>query len=289
MSFVELCRAETPDGLLLDGALHLPHKVANPSDGLDAFLLLHGSGSHFYAGGALETFATLAAERGVAALRVNTRGHDGVTRIAARLGPRRGGAAYEDLDECRHDVQGWLTFLERRGMRRVVLVGHSLGGVKAVFAAARDQPATVVAVAAISAPRFRHEALSTRPAFREDFERARELVAVGEGETLLPMREPLPQVMAAAAIVAKYGPHDDYDLIRHLPDVGVPTLYVVGTESVRMSVAFETMPDDLRRVAITQRHVALEIVEGANTVYTGCPEVPFERAWDWLARVLPVR
>lgn len=289
MTVVELCRVETQDGLLLDGALHSPRdgadsgSVAGGLVGVDAVLLLHGTGSHFYAGGVLEEFAVRAAASGVTAVRVNTRGHDPMTRIPGRNGSTPGGAAYENVSECPLDIAAWLVFLESRGMRRVLLVGHSMGGVKAIYAAtATKLPETVVGVVAISAPRFHHAQLATRPAFVEDYERAVELVEAGHGETLVRTREPLPLLLTASGVVAKYGTRDDYDIVRHIPSLSVPALYIVGTESARTSVAFETIPTDLAALVEAGHDLTVEIVEGANTIYADCADEPFNRAWAWI-------
>ena len=44
---------------------------------------------------------------------------------------RRLGAAYETVDDCRHDVTAWVEFLKSCGHKRIILIGHSLGGLDA--------------------------------------------------------------------------------------------------------------------------------------------------------------
>ena len=73
---LELVRVVTNDEIYLDGALLLPDEGVTAELPVDAFLLVHGTGSNFYAPGVLETFARQAAEAGAPALRINTRGHD---------------------------------------------------------------------------------------------------------------------------------------------------------------------------------------------------------------------
>src|SRR5262245_5486392 len=75
----ELIHVQTSDGLRLAGALHVPKREATLP--VDAFLLIHGTGSNFYAPGILETFAGQAVDAGCAVLRINTRGHDGIASI----------------------------------------------------------------------------------------------------------------------------------------------------------------------------------------------------------------
>src|SRR5579862_6226124 len=100
---IELVRVTTSDGYHLDGALHLPAAGGVNPFPFDGVLLVHGTGGNFYTHGVLESFALQAAERGVAALRINTRGHDYMSLIRGIEHSSRGGATYEVLSDCRHD------------------------------------------------------------------------------------------------------------------------------------------------------------------------------------------
>src|SRR5262245_44489099 len=104
-----LCRVTTADGLQLDGSLQQPtNQTHNPSCGL---LLIHGTGSNFYGSGILATLAEQAVADGYAVLRINTRGHDLAASIPGPKGPVQGGAAFEHVLDCRHDITVWCDFL----------------------------------------------------------------------------------------------------------------------------------------------------------------------------------
>ena len=92
------------------------------SDGLadsgpTAAILLHGVAGNFYTSSTFEPLIPKLQELGLAVLCVNTRGHDSV--FGASLGNvrRRFGAAYEIVDDCRHDIAAWIEFLKSRGHR----------------------------------------------------------------------------------------------------------------------------------------------------------------------------
>ena len=70
----------------------------------------------------------LALAAGLAVLRINTRGHDGMTQIPGRKGSQQGGATWERISDCTLDLAAWLSFLQSREASRVALVGHSMGG-----------------------------------------------------------------------------------------------------------------------------------------------------------------
>ena len=263
----------------------LPDETVRSTLPVDTFLLVHGTASNFYAGGVLETFAGQAVASGAAVLRVNTRGHDRMAAIPSERGAVAGGAAYERIAECCFDVTSWLDLLVARGFSRIALIGHSMGAVKAIFSQARAAHSSVSCVVGISPPRFSYERLASGiggDEFGEDFYRASQLVDDGRGSELISVRYPLPLMLTADSFLAKYGPHDDYDIVRHLPDVACPTLIVLGTGSVANSSAFAGLPDEIQRLTIEHSRLALELVEGANTVYSTCEDVPFVRTAAWL-------
>ena len=280
---IELVHVETADGLFLDGALWRPQQKGKLP--VDAFLLIHGTGSNFYAPGVLETFARKALSAGTAVLRINTRGHDGMCSIPGRTGSVQGGATYERISDCTLDVTAWVSWLTANGFSRVALVGHSMGGVKAIYSQAQAYHPAVAAVIGISPPRFSHQRMSLHPRgdkFRDDFLRATGLVAQGQPEQLLAVTQPLPFLATAAGYVEKYGPEDRYDFVPLLSQVPCPALILLGSESIKASPAFAELDTALAEVAAGNPAITCEIVDGANIDYVGCDEVPFVRAAQWL-------
>src|SRR5262249_2835683 len=77
---VDLVQPTTRDGVRLDGAFQAP--AAPAAAPLDAMCLAHGTGGSFYSSTLLEAVAERLLGLGVAALRVNTRGHDVMSNAA---------------------------------------------------------------------------------------------------------------------------------------------------------------------------------------------------------------
>jgi len=277
----EFCRVITKDGLSLEGLLFTPHNSGIPPH--RTWLLIHGTGSNFYALGVLEAFADLALQAGHAVLRVNTRGHDAITR----LGGRNAGAAYETISECRSDIAAWVKFLEDREMPSIGLVGHSMGAVKAIYAQANDGHPAVGRVVAISPPRFCHARFAASPdcaRFREDEQRAQKLVREGRGEELIAIRQPLPMWITAESFLAKYGPHDDYDIVKHLDRLNCPTLILMGSVAAKSSPAFAGVYEEVQSVlqGSSDSAVACELIEDADVGFSACLHEPFHRTQGWL-------
>src|SRR5262245_37911304 len=133
---VDLVQVTTRDGVRLDGAYQAPSGTSRGS--VDAAVCVHGTGSNFYGSTLFEALAERLLKLGVAVLRVNTRGHDLMSTAATPRGGRRQGAAYEVLDDCRHDLTGWAAWLRERGHPRVGLIGHSSGALRCLYAQAHD-------------------------------------------------------------------------------------------------------------------------------------------------------
>ncbi|MEK6238492.1 MAG: alpha/beta fold hydrolase [Planctomycetales bacterium] len=289
---VELLRVRAEDGLLLDGALHLPEKVNPPDEKkasasfpVDAFLLVHGAGSNFYAPGVLETFALQAARFGVPAARINTRGHDGVCSIPGEHGAAQGGATFETVSDCRLDLRAWLDALADRGFRRIALTGHSLGAVKCCLAEADRSHPNTACVIALSPPRFHHQTFLSHPkgqAFREDYQRAKTLVDQGRPDELFRARQPTPFLAAAGGFVAKYGPDDPYDFLKCLPLISAPKFILVAERSMNRSPAFDGLPDAIAKSAATDCQV--QVAPDAEVGFSSCLEEPFARVESWLRR-----
>jgi pimeloyl-ACP methyl ester carboxylesterase len=285
----ELVRVTTADGLWLDGTFARPEPAIRPMLPLDACVLVHGTGSHFYAPGVLETFSHHALSAGVAILRINTRGHDGISSIPSETKALRGGATYENVADCPLDLAAWIEHLRDRGYSRIGLCGHSMGGVKSAYTLAQGAGSKVQALILISSPRFHHQTMMNHPeavAFRADYKIACQAIDAGRPGELINVTQPMPFLATAAGFLDKYGPADKYDLARLLPRVMCPVLYVLGTQSPDQSIGFAGLPTTLADLASQYPHIQVSFVEGANTNYSGMDHIPFERAWKWMQEVL---
>ncbi|MDA0831636.1 MAG: alpha/beta fold hydrolase [Planctomycetota bacterium] len=284
-----VCYVITEDGVRLDGVLQRAPANANADCiPVDVFLLVHGTGSNYYAAGVLERFAADALVGGTDVLRVNTRGHDGICALSGPGKRRFGGAAFEVVSDCRHDLSAWLSGLESRGYRHVCLVGHSMGGVKSIFAQAHDHHRLVEAVVAVSSPRFCHRLLMSYPQtkrFRDDWQRAITRVEQGNGGELIHVMQPLPLWMTAEGFLAKYGPDDPYDLVRWIPDVNCPVQYIVGSQTVATSPAFFEIDSQLEQIIPNSYNFTVQVVADADMNYNVAPEKPYELTERWLREV----
>jgi pimeloyl-ACP methyl ester carboxylesterase len=280
---VDLVQTTTRDGVRLDGIFQSA-SIGSRSLPLDAVCFVHGTGSNFYSSTLFDAFAERLLGLGSAVLRINTRGHDLMSTAATGRGGRRLGAAYEIVEDCRHDLAAWTEWLAQRSGPRVALIGHSLGAVKCLYALAHEPKLPVCCAVAVSPPRLSYEWFCSSPegpAFLQTYAEAEEQVRAGHPAALLEVKLPLPFVVSAAGYLEKYGPDERYNYLRFVGSVSCPVLLTFGEIEVRDNMAFRGAPQALAEV----RHrapLAVEVVPGADHFYTGVRDGLLERVASWL-------
>jgi pimeloyl-ACP methyl ester carboxylesterase len=283
---VDLIHTTTRDGVRLDGMLQLPATSSHwPVDGL---CFVHGTGGNFYGSTLFDQIGAHCLNRGCAVLRVNTRGHDGISNAVTSKGGRRIGAAYEVVDDCRHDIGAWIDFLKERVGPRVGLVGHSLGAVKAIYALAHENDLTVPCAIAISPPRLAYSWFCESPertGFLETYQRAEALVGAGQPTALIEVTLPLPFAITAAGYVEKYGPDERYNYLKLLRAVRCPLLVTLGAFESTNNMAFRAAAEaigELRRLNVT-----VETIAHADHFYTNARNDLIAQLERWILN-LPV-
>ena len=283
---VDLVQTTTRDGVRLDGMLQMP--TASRTWPLDAVCCVHGTGGNFYASTLFDAFATRCLEQGCAVLRVNTRGHDGISNAVTVKGGRRLGAAYEIVDDCRHDLTAWVDFLKANVGPRVGLVGHSLGAVKCLYALAHEPDLQVAGVVGISPPRLSYSWFCSNPegaTFLETYHQADALVQAGRPAVILEVQLPLPFVITAAGYVEKYGPDERYNYLRFLKGVTCPVLITLGSLEVADNMAFRGAPAAVAELASRQPSLFLATIPNANHFYTEARDALISQLDPWLGNL----
>lgn len=282
---VDLVQTTTRDGVRLDGMFQVPPVPGSAALPVDAVCFLHGTGGNFYSSTLFDAFAERFLELGCAVLRVNTRGHDLMSNAVTAKGGRRLGAAYELVDECRHDLAAWLDWLRQRAGERVGLVGHSLGAVKCLYALAHEPQLPARCVVAVSPPRLSYSwfcANPEGPQFLDTYAQAERHVEAGQPATLLDVKLPLPFVVTAVGYVEKYGPDERYNYLRFLAGVPCPALVTLGSVEVANNMAFRGAPEALAELGDRKGRLTVATIAGADHFYTGVRAELLARVEAWL-------
>lgn len=275
-----LVRIRTGDGLDLPGALWVPARRAT-SLAVDGVIMVHGSTGSV----TTELLVTLARDLagfGVPALTFSNRGHD----IVWQLEERYYGHAFENVGECLADIDGALDLMQRLGCSRVVVVGHSLGGLKSVFYGVNGSRSSLAAIVSVSPPRFSpsfYEGSPWAAKYREVASRVQAANAQNP-EQLIEIDFPFrPTLMSPRTYLQKYC-SEQFNIVDLAPNVRVPWLYTVGTEELG-GASFNHAPDDLRTAPDGPQPREVVEIPDADHFYTGVEVRLCAAIRDWLARL----
>lgn len=288
----DLVRTQTDDGMRLDGAFYAASLTSANSTSANStsaaahgtIVFLHGAGSNFYGGAISQTLAETLPSSGWSVLRANTRGHDGVH--TANQGGRgvRQGAAYEILDESRHDCAAWVQWAKSQDSSGgVILAGHSLGAIKAVYTTSKSS-LDLKGLIAVSPPRLSRTAFQYGPQsseFMATLADAEKCVGDGEGERLIESPFPFPMLITCRTFVDKYG-SEKYNVLEHVPAITPPALFVFGElELAGGGVAFAGLDEAISHRATSGR-LDVRVVANADHFYQGVREELGKTVEDWL-------
>jgi hypothetical protein len=284
---VDLVQTTTRDGLRLDGMFQAAANA--PAVPLDALCFVHGTGGNFYSSTLFDALTERLLAMGIAVLRVNTRGHDGISTAVTSKGGRRQGAAYEVADECRHDLTAWLGWLRGRAGPRVGLLGHSMGAVKALYATAHEAQLRPACVIAVSPPRLSYStfcASANGPQFLETYADAERLTGAGTPAALMDVKLPMPYVITAVGYLEKYGPDERYNYLRYVGGLPCPVLVTLGEVEAANNMAFAGAPEELTRLAVRYPRLRSEVIAGADHFYTASRHALATCVETWLRTAL---
>ena len=279
----ELVTTSTSDRCRLHGFLMPANGPKNRR--FDAAIVTHGLGGNFYSSRFLNRLATTLTEVGIAALLGNTRGHDLLNTTVKGAGTVHLGAAFERVGDCTADINGWVDFLVGRGLERTLIVGHSLGAIKALYSQAHSRHDHVHAICALSATRLNHQQLLNSPEgdrFQQMLQQARDLVDGGQPDALMRVSFPFATWMGAGAYLEKYGTDNHYDWFEFAERISVPTLLVFGERELSQNPAFDGLQEQLEVRLAGWDHFTLEIVAEADHFYSGKSAEACQLLKEWL-------
>ena len=254
---VDLMSTTTSDGIVLDGAFFAPEPGTSRKGPVDAVLLIHGSGSRFYASFTLEMAEDLRAQ-GYACLALNTRGHD--TVWVDREDGTHHGNAFEILD-----LRAGIDYLCELGYGNIGILGHSMGAVKVAYYSAIEQDDRVTTVIPVSPVRLSYSYyMESEDAeeFQTIIQQAGQMEAEDKALELMTVNFPIPETFTAAAYLDKHGPAERYNLVSLAPRVKMPMFVLAG--SLETHTRLRDIAQDLALAAVNSPRAEYLIVDGGR-------------------------
>jgi len=215
----ELIKLTTSDGLQHFGAIYHARDYTSRAEKPVGVVLVHGYTGTF-TGEVEGALPPMLAAAGYTTLVANNRG-------AGILG-----AARERFEGCVPDIRAAIDLMADRGYGRIILLGHSKGGVKAAYYLAQTGDPRVIALGLLSPASGAREIgdLNRRliggdqsDAWYEEVER---IVAAGQEEALYAM--PTWPYLATAGMIVDHARRRDADLAALLPGFNLPVLAMCG-------------------------------------------------------------
>lgn len=247
----ELIRLTTTDGKTHFGAIYPGQGDSLSPTGV---ALVHGMTGSF-TGEVESALPPRLAQRGYTTLAANNRGNGLL------------GSATEDFQGCLADIQAAVDELARRGFKRIALIGHSRGAVKAAYYLSQTRDRRVCGLGILSPAASAHQMpqwvarqFGGKKAGRW-LEKAQKRAANGKGSHLY-TDGAWPYLISAGTLADNLAQNQD-DVLAILPALKAPVLAACGSlELDWCSVVVELLKKAPSRCRV-------EVVEGADHVYNG--------------------
>ncbi len=258
----ELVRLTTSDGKIHYGAFYpadLPSSVG--------VVLVHGMTGSFV--GEIESAVPpMLAAAGLPTLVANNRGHGLL------------GAATETVGGVLPDIAAAIEAMQARGFARIVLIGHSKGGVKVATYMTQTRDPRIVALGLLSPAASFHQmpvwlASQFSPKDAQHWlKKAKKLAAKGKGERIF--TDNAWPYLVSANTLADHAAVEGDDVLENLTHITLPVLAACGS----LELDWCTVVATLRSGA--PRGFRVEVVAGADHVYTGKERVLADLILDWV-------
>jgi len=267
---VELISLRTSDGVRLDGVLYRPAKP-----GPVGLMLVHGYGGTFY-GAYFRQLGPAAAEQGITTLALNMRDHD--------TGPK-----VSDFADNQTDIATGVAHLRSLGLRKIVLLGQSMGANRVLYYQAASADPAIVATVLVSGPGnlFQWNVWQFgRENAQESVDEALRLRTAGQARDLMLVDlGPLGKALYTPRyLLSLRGPEAKSDPYQNISKVKNPVLIMQGKAD---NLIEPDIAERLRKAASDNTKVTVVYVEGADHGFSQQQPALVERVLAWIKAVVP--
>ena len=256
---------------------------------------VHGMAGSFYENSFIPIMAEKFTEKDIAFLSFNNRGHDYICDLNRINGSEvesiKGGAAFEIIEESKHDIKGALLYVNKLGYSKVILQGHSSGANKIIYSLSH-QEMLVDGIVLLS------PCDDVGLHIDEVGEKQGNLVAIAESyinsnapETLMPENTFFDYLLSAKTYLNFFKNESAFDVFPYrdpckefndFSKVTVPMLITFGTDGEYLLQSAEEVYDILLQKKSDKTNLTLVEIQGASHSYTGKEEVVALKIVDWI-------
>jgi len=258
----------------------------------------HGTSGDFYTHEFIETEGEMLEKKGVSFLTANNRGHDVYADIKKHT---RGkvewttvGGGFEKFEDCLLDIESWLEFLEKQGVKKVILQAHSLTQ-KILYYQWKKKDKRVIGQVHLSPQNddgLMYYSLGPKK-YKEINIKIRKMVKDGKGSNILPKEfSPVSYVTSAQMY---HGYLTDYGTGTLTPyhnpkssnwkviaQAAEPMLVVFGSNDVYMKPSVETAVQLIKEKTNDTQNTQVTLIKGATHSYLGYEKQLVSTISKWL-------
>jgi pimeloyl-ACP methyl ester carboxylesterase len=267
---VQLIALHTSDSVRLDGVLYQPLKPTPVG-----LMLVHGYGGTFY-GAYFRQLGQAAAEQGITTLALNMRDHDN--------GPKA-----SDFTDNQTDIATGVAHLRSLGLRKIVLLGQSMGANRVLYYEAAAADPVIAATVLVSGPGnlFQWNVWQFgREKAQESVDEALRLRAAGHDRDLMLVDlGPLGKALYTPRyLLSLRGPEAKSDPYQNISKVKNPVLILQGKADKLIE---PDIAERLQKAAADNPKVTVIHVEGADHGFGQHQSVLVERVLGWIKSAVP--
>lgn len=266
----QLISLRTPDAVRLEGVLYRPLQP-----GPIGLMLVHGYGGHFY-GAYFPLLAQAAAEQGITTLALNMRDHD--------TGPK-----VSDFADNQTDIATGVAHLRSLGVRKIVLLGQSMGTNRVLYYQAASADPGIMATVLVSGPGnlFQWNVWQFgREKAQASVDEALRLHAAGHDRDFMVIDlGPLGKALYTPRyLLSLRGPEAKSNPYQNISQVKNPVLILQGEADKLIE---PDIAERLHKAAAGNPKVTVVYVEGADHGFSQQQPALAERVLGWIKSVVP--
>lgn len=272
-----LHRIITQDSIELVGLLYEPEETTNK-----VLVHVHGMAGNFYENKFLDVIADTLTKNGIAFFAFNNRGCELIKDLTKIINGKRTivriGNAYEKFEDSLIDIATAIDFVSLKGFSNIHLSGHSLGAPKVAYYAASGKDERLSSIIFIS-PSDMVGIIKMDKNYEQDMRMARQMVAEGRGDELLPNPALWDESPLSAKTyislggedsgVAIFNFYDSTDTLPILSRITIPTYTVMGIKDDALVVSIDETMERIKKSMINYPKVETNILGDANHGYDG--------------------
>ncbi len=261
----------------------------------------HGTAGDFYSHQFIEEEGVMLAKKGISFLTANNRGHDVYADIRKHTKGKvewtTTGGGFEKFEDCLLDIKAWLDFLEKQGVKKVILHGHSLSQ-KALYYQHKKKDERVIGQIHLSPQNddgLMYFALGPKK-YKETNARIKRMIQEGKGNEILPKEySPVSYVTSAQMY---HGYLTDYGIGTLTPyhnpqspnwkiisQVREPMLVIFGSKDIYMKPSVKVASKLIKEKTANTLNTQVTVINGASHSYIGYEKQLVSVISNWLDKI----